>query len=283
MVSQFSFDFSAAPAAALTPTLKLAFRSGMSRNKDFWAAADAGVPIGVVATELNTSLRVIGIPRYLEQGGSLFIDSGAFAELATGQAPDFDQVLKVYEWIAEAASYNFNAAQLYVVAPDKVGDQTASLERLAAYADRVRALIELGCKVIVPLQRGALSAVEMLERTAAVLGTRAFVAGIPSNKEALSIAECASLRHNAYHILGRVQMNQDQVKRLHALMEGNPAAEITADANWLRSRLGVVTELRERERDARAAGPKQPFHIETTRAAAIKAAIQADTTWGIAA
>lgn len=283
MTSQFSFDFVTLPAAAPAPSVKLAFRSGMSRSTDFWAAAAAGVPIGVVATELNGGLRRIGIPRFLAEGGFLFIDSGAFGELATGEAPDFDKVLSVYEWIADDAGYRFDGAQLYVVAPDKVGDQAASLERLAAYAGRVRALIEQGCKVIVPLQRGALSAVEMLDRMAAILGTREFVAGIPSNKEALSIAECASLQHHTYHVLGRVQMNQDQLDRLAALMQRNPHAEITADANWLRSRLDVVTELREREREARAAAPRQPFHIETMRAAAIKTAIQADTTWGIAA
>lgn len=286
MASQASFDFLTSPAAAPAPSLKFAFRSGMSRSKDFWAAAGAGAAIGVVASELSMPLRFIGIPRFLAEGGALFIDSGAFAELATGEAPDFDKVLGVYESIADNAGHRFNGVQLYVVAPDKVGDQGATLERLATYAKRVRALIDLGCKVIVPLQRGALSAVEMLDCTAAILRTREFVAGIPSNKEALSIAECASLKHHAYHVLGRVQMNQDQLERLAALAQGNPDAEITADANWLRSRLGLVTELGERERQARVAasnGSLLPYLIETPRAAAIKAAMRADTTWGQAA
>lgn len=281
MPTQYAFDFD----RIRLPSLKLAFRSGMSRTKDFWAAADAGVPVGVVATELTFSQVLIGLPRCLRDGGHIFIDSGAFAELATGVEPDFDRVMRVYESLADGIGIGFNAARLYVVAPDKVGDQLVTLERLAKYADRVRALIEAGCKVIVPIQRGVIPAAEMLARAVAVLGTDRFVAGIPSNKEAMSLAECATLKHHAYHILGRVQMNQEQIERLQALTQGNSDAEITADANWLRSRLAVVSEIAERERLARAAEPRgQREHFRpSARAVAIKTALQHESTWGVPA
>lgn len=277
MPTQFSFDFDSirAPRA---PSLKLAFRSGMSRSKDFWAAADAGLPVGVVATELTSAQVFVGLPSYLRKGGFIFIDSGAFAELATGEEPDFERVMAVYESLADCAG----AAGLYLVAPDKVGDQLATLERLAKYAGRVRALIEAGCKVIVPIQRGVIPAAEMLARAVAVLGTDRFVAGIPSNKEAMSLEECATLKHHAYHILGRVQMNQDQLDRLQALTQGNAAAEITADANWLRSRLAAVCEIADRERVARMKGERKDTWM-SSRQAAIKTALQLESSWGVAA
>lgn len=264
---------------ASAPRLALAFRSGMSRSKDFWAAADAGVPIGVVAGELGFAMRLIGIPRFLKNGGSLFIDSGAFSEIRTGIAPDFDDVMSLYESICDSAdSYNFSMSQLFVVAPDKVGDQLATLARLRQYADRLRALIEAGCMVIVPIQRGVMPASLMLDQVAAILGSRDFVAGIPSNKEAMSIAECGTLKHQRFHILGRVQMNLEQAARLQALATLTPAASITADANWLRGRIFEVSAVAQAVRQERGQ-QKERYQIHTPRGAAIVATIQRDTNW----
>lgn len=260
------------------PRLAIAFRSGMSASRDFAAAENAGVAIGVVVGELSMPTRILAIPRFLRAGGKLFIDSGAFAEFKTGIEPDFDRVLRCYEFAAEAFD-QYDPAQLYVVAPDKVGDQGATLERLARYRVRVRALIEAGCHVIVPLQRGALNAAAMLDAVADVLGTRAFVAGIPSNAEALSIAECATLRHDRFHILGRVQMSAEQGARLHALTSNNPAAHVTADANWLRSRLSDICRLTDNERARRRDEGECGWMLPASRTVAIEAAIAEDTTW----
>lgn len=268
-------------AASAAPGLTIAFRSGMSRSKDFWAAAAAGAAIGVVAGELATATRLLGIPRFLCAGGELFIDSGAFAELKTGEVPDFDKVLSLYEYLADCVQDGyFDPARLYVVAPDKVGDQLATLDRLTQYASRVRALVDAGCMVIVPIQRGALSAVAMLDQVAAILGTRQFVAGIPSNKEALSLAECATLTHARFHILGRVHMNADQLARLAALATNNPAAVYTADANWMRGHIAEICQMADTERAARrCAPPAGHAQFITPRSAAITAAIQADSVW----
>ena len=284
---QQSFSFLQAESKP-APRLALAFHSGMSRAKDFRAAADAGVPIGVVAGELATATIFLGVPRFIGKGGSVFVDSGAFAEFKTGIAPDFDAVLRVYEMLASHSDLqDAGSGQLYVVSPDKVGDQLETLARLEKHAGRVRALIEQGCQVIFPLQRGVIPAAEMLARAVAILGTDRIVAGIPSNKEALSLAECASLQHHAFHILGRVQMNQDQVERMEALAAQNPDAVITADANWLRSRLGLVSKMSDQVRRARVAAPaandSAAWLQPTSRAAAITTALLQEQAWGKAA
>lgn len=264
------------------PAVSIAFRSGMSASTDFWAAAAAGADIGVVAGEMSFSLTMIGLPRFLKDGGRLFIDSGAFSEIKTGVSPDFDQVLAIYERLAEGAGwYGYKLDQLYLVAPDKVGDQYGTLERLSQYRDRVRKLIDAGCCVIVPIQRGALAAREMLNRVVDIVGCDAFMAGIPSNKEALSIEECASLRHDRFHILGRVQQNADQVARLIALAKCNPTAIITADANWLRGKIPEIcrhTDELRRDRAADRSGIKWAF--KSTRSVAITNAILSDNAWG---
>lgn len=245
------------------PSLSIAFRSGMSAVGDFRGASEAGVAIGVVAGKLPSVLVFLGAPRLLAEGGSLFVDSGAFSEVTTGQEPDFNAILTVYHAISGATRRQEDRARLFVVAPDKVGDQLETLARLTRYRSRVRALIDEGCNVIVPVQRGELPAAAMLDRIVGVLGTRNFVAGIPANKAALSIADCATLRHDRFHILGRVQVNPDQAARLHALTLQNPGAILTADANWLRSRLEDVCRL---------AG-------SMSRALAVETAIRRDATW----
>lgn len=267
----------------LTCKLIAAFRSGMSRSKDFHGAASAGVPIGVVAGELTMGQKLTTIPRYLRSGGYVFIDSGAFSEFKSGEAPDFDNVVNTYELIADCHDADPQMlGRLFVVAPDKVGDQTATLKRLGVYSRRLKALIEDGVKVIVPIQRGVMPAVQMLQSVTDILGTGAFVAGIPSNKEALSLLECESLRHHSFHILGRIQMNAEQSARITALSTHNPQANFTADANWLRSHIEIVCQMTDQHRvKQRNCNNNQRMRMPSARAAAIEQALRNEKTWGV--
>lgn len=227
--------------------ISVVFRSGMSRANDFRGARDAGVPIGVVAGELTTHQMLMALPRYLETGTPVFIDSGAYSIHESGESMDWPDVMRRYLAIAELTATT-HTKNLYLVAPDVVGDQAATLALLNAWAPQVRQLVALGCQVIVPLQTGALPARQLLDEACRILDTTRLVAGIPSNRAAMSIDECASLRHHAFHILGRVQPDDDQMARCDALLRANPSASITADANWLRSRLKPVCQLAEQTR-----------------------------------
>ena len=256
--------------------LKFAFRSGMSSASDLRGAIDAGVPVGVVAQRLTTRSLVLGLPNYLRAGGAVFVDSGAFSELTTGAEPDWDKVISCYETLLLMSD---NVERLYVVAPDKVGDQLASLARLGKYKRRIIQLAQSGVKVIVPIQAGDLSAADVLDTIRLILEGAPFVIGIPSNKEALSIEECATLHHDAFHILGRVQVDQLQQARIDALMSASPKAELTADASWIRSRLrdvSIKTGLVAAERQN-----KSFFSIDRPRAEAITSLMVADKNWGL--
>ena len=95
----------------------------------------------------------------------------------------------------------------------------------------------------------------------------------------MSIAESQSLSHPAFHVLGRVQMDEDQVARVAALRHNNPTSVITADANWLRSRLATVRRLTEDERQLRRR-PGLRLDIDHPRAIAVEKALQGEANWG---
>lgn len=255
--------------------LDLCFRSGMSSKSDLRGAIEAGVSVGVVALALTPHQTLLTLPNYLNRGvGKIFIDSGAFSTASVFGPSEWDRILRVYEGVADMTT---RPERLHVVAPDRVGDQAATLALLHDYRDRIVALIGQGCKVIVPLQCGELPAAEMLARVATVLGSRRFVAGIPSNRAAMSIEECATLDHPAFHILGRVQVDEQQRQRIAALRTLNSEASISADANWLRSRLGAVLRGTQAARDNPAL---RGCAFDHPRAAAVTRAIAVDQTWG---
>lgn len=262
--------------------LDLPFRSGMSSKSDLRGAIEAGVPVGVVAGLLTTSAMVMVIPRYLDRGGKVFVDSGAFGAFLSGEEMDWREIMSRYQTLANMTDHPEN---LYVVAPDKVGDQSGTMAVLEAWAPKVRALVDEGCQVIVPIQAGSLPGQEMIKRAAALLGTRRFIVGVPSNRAAMFIEECRTLRHAAFHILGRVQADEEQIERIYALREGNPCAQINADANWLRSRMDTVRKGTEAERELRSAAAlaralPPVLLIDHPRVEAVRRALEEDQNWG---
>lgn len=266
------------PRIPTAPAIAVCFRSGMSRRSDLRGALDAGLPIGVVATEMSTAAQLMSLPRYLDNGGYVFVDSGAFTEFRTGLPVDWPRVYRAYESLIEMTD---RAQRLYIVAPDKVGDQAESLCRLAAEASRVQRWIAAGAQVIVPLQRGSLAVDVLLETVKDILGTDRFVVGIPSNEAALTIEDCAQLQHHAFHILGRVQEDQTQQARVSALACASPTAILTADASWLRSRLKAVNKLAREVRAEDRAQARDPLAAWATspRARAVAKLAKADY-WG---
>ncbi len=212
----------------------------MSRANDFTGARDASVPIGVVAGELTVPQVLLAIPRALDAGIPVFIDSGAFSSMLTHAPTNWPEVMRRYSMMADLTQTTRN---LYLVAPDEVGNQFGTGRLLTEWQTQLRSLIERGCRVIIPLQAGSLSAPSMHAEVRRILGTDQFIIGIPSNRAALSISECAALKHPAFHILGRVQNNDDQFARIAALRTNNPQAFISADANWIRSRLDKLCQL----------------------------------------
>lgn len=258
----------------------LAFRSGMSAKSDLRAAMDAHVPIGIVAGLVNGIRLLISLPQYMNHGGKVFVDSGAFRFFGTSEAPDWKAVFRDYETLLDMTDAPEN---LSIVAPDKVGDQAETLRLLAEHRERIRAWIDRGARVVVAIQLGAMAPKDMLEAIKATLGTDQFVAGIPSNKAPMSVADCATLRHGRFHFLGRVQPDAEHRERVAVMVANNPDAEFSADATWMRSRFDKIGQeveaVREKIRD-RAGADVGHLHIDHPRVTALRRMLVADRAWG---
>ncbi|MGO4801056.1 hypothetical protein ACEN2T_17400 [Pseudomonas sp. W22_MBD1_FP4] len=217
---------------------KLAYHSGMSAKSDLRAAVDIGVPVGVVATLLDVNKTILVLPRHLDRGGFAFIDSGAFTAFQKGEPVDWAKVFRVYESVIQMTD---RPEGLSIVAPDVIGDQVLTIALWVEHAASVRAWIDAGARVIIPLQSGELSAGRLLEKAKSIFGTDRLCAGIPSNLKAMTAEDCSTLYHSDFHILGRVIMTDELELKMSALRQNNPGATYTADANWLRARTHKIT------------------------------------------
>jgi hypothetical protein len=211
------------------------FRSGASRPADFKGFADARVPVGVTATELSGPVRT-HVVTYLNDGGQVFVDSGAFAALK-GKAVDFDKVVAHYEALAAATT---NKGGLHVVAPDVIGNDAQTALVQARYADRLRALVDAGVNVVVPVQKGRNTLATSI-RNAQRLVPGATI-GIPSNAEAFAprdvataLRELGDQRPAAVHLLGLGEQNPGFDAAVAAIRAAAPGIQISSDSNRLAS------------------------------------------------
>lgn len=246
---------------------KHAFHSGMTSASDLRAAIQAGVPVGVVANLLTNAQVFLALPKYLDRGGKVFVDSGAFTAFQKREAMQWDRVFFTYDALINQTDFPSN---LSIVAPDVVGDQAATLGLWHEHATQITGWIARGVRVIVPLQKGFLSAGCMLEKATEIFGSSKFAAGIPSNLEAMTAADCSTLWHHDFHILGRVKLTPDLSLKLEALGKNNPGAQFTSDANWLRSRLKKISAIQTSRPDMR-------YQLETRRTQAVRAVLDFDS------
>ena len=214
------------------------YGSGASSYWDAHGTMEAGKPVGVVAVDLpETTFRLLR--QYAEQGGKVFVDSGAFGAFKKGVPVDFDQVLAIYDALLQgltpAARRNFA-----VVMPDVIGEQVATMQLLMQYRDRILGFVAQGADVIISLQRGPRPVHDAAEDILVAIGTADVRFVIPSNAAALSDAELAKVRHHRFHILGKGTLDAKLRRRAYTLLEANPRADLTCDANFIRSRLDKV-------------------------------------------
>jgi hypothetical protein len=194
----------------------LYFVSGASAPADVRGLAHFSVPLGVSVSELSKpALRVL-LGYWARPLLRVFVDSGAFSEVdrrGAVVAPITDDA-----WVARvrvmhqiAAAFGPPAGEDYgprvwVVAPDRVGDQPETLRRLALHAEAMRACRALGARVVVPIQRGALTAAAFDAACCEALGFGDFTRGIPGNKVAMPAEELEGFlrarRPDRVHLLG---------------------------------------------------------------------------------
>lgn len=213
------------------------YRSGSSARADFKGFSEARVPVGVEIGELSGPGMEL-VARYNDSGGAVFVDNGSFAASRSTRPIDFDKVFARY---GELAARLPNKDLAAFVMPDVVGDQDATLELIARYAEKVREFIRLGLDVLVPIQKGRLSLVEAYRKTVEIIGSADFRAAFPSKRAAVSDEELIDfIRHTGHariHLLG-IGKQARLVGLVESAREQWPALDISSDANFLRAMVG---------------------------------------------
>lgn len=173
----------------------------------------------------------------------VFVDTAAFSEVDRSGAvvaPIADDA-----WIDRTAVMHRIAAALgdgaIIVAPDRVGDQQETLRRLALFSDVVRACAALGARIVVPIQRGGMSAAMFHDACVCLLGCD-FVCGIPGNKAAMPPHELEDFlrarRPAAVHLLGVGPRGHRYQALVDVLRRFVPRADVSCDSNALAAAVG---------------------------------------------
>lgn len=226
----------AQPADTLTSAVY--FASGSNTPDQIRGFSAIGQALGVAHPELTPNgedalhaLAGTGIP--------VFVDSGAFSEVEfSAEGPQVVRPISDAQWQDILDTYARLAltlgSQLYAVAPDQVGFQRETLERLRQWAPEVRALIEQGANVLVAMQRGPMSQADFHREVVAVLGTDQFVCALPCNKGATSNEEiaafCRAVQPRRLHLLGLGLRNPRTPSAARAVVDSSPRTELSLDS-----------------------------------------------------
>lgn len=224
----------------------LAFASGSNHPGEIRGFAAVGQPVGVAAPECRSaceqallSLAGAGVP--------VFVDSGAFSEVVFGpRGPRVVRPISHDEWLERLALYQRLADalgdSLYAVAPDMVGSQERTLERLQSYGNQIRKIHDAGAHILVPFQRGPMSLHEFDQRVQKILGFSDYVVAFPMKKGATEPESIAGFlayrRPHQIHLLGLGAKNPQAAAVVDMIHELSPQTRVSIDSNRLKAYVG---------------------------------------------
>lgn len=232
------------------------FASGTNHHGEVRGLALSGLHVGVTVAYLPRVIEELGL--YAGADLQVFVDSGAYSEVAPGEGGEGLQDVKPLgeaHWQMVMKRYRELAVlmpgQVRLVAPDKVGDQKATLARLKKYAPQLRELRQLGARIIVAIQRGDLPMVDFDAEVVEVLGFSDFIRGIPATAKAgfnlgefelylsrLPIFDGAALQVPAIHLLGMGPRSPGFEAARALVRLYLPDGELSSDSVERRARVG---------------------------------------------
>lgn len=235
LVADLPFPIPALPADL--PVEPVAYFASGCQCGEVTGFAEIGHDVGVVANRINRQVE----RELLALAGSdvqVFVDSGAFSEVAfTGTGFEVVKPITETAWQTILATYKRLAAvlgdQLHVVAPDRVGSQAVTIERLTRYAADLRELDAMGARVLVPAQKGTMSQADFYRAACAIVGVE-MVPALPCKKAATTVAEAeafvAAIQPASIHLLGLGVRNRLAQAFLSAVTEASPDTLIQMDS-----------------------------------------------------
>jgi hypothetical protein len=235
------------------------YASGTNRASDIRGVMAAGIPVGVDVSRLSPS----ATRELLGSVLPVFLDSGAFGEVSIqrGQVCITHPITES-QWNARLEKYLFIARQLdrkrsdscarvTIVAPDCVGSQELTLERLSRFRNQVRQVHAAGADVVVPMQTGRLNAVEFYTKAKSILGIET-VPGMPMKKAATTagaiqeLLQCVSPKR--IHLLGLGADNHKAGPLIRFIRHLSLGTLISMDANRIRAAVGRNRSITRREK-----------------------------------
>lgn len=220
------------------------FASGSNRVGEIRGLALVGQDIGVAAPHVTPKAEA-ELAALAGTDVQVFVDSGAFSEVEfTSAGPVVVDEITHEEWERRLALYARLAAalgdQLWIVAPDRVGDQAVTLERLALYRVELMGIQALGARILVPMQRGAMSQAEFARCVDAILAGVEWLPALPCKKAATSLEELRAFlreRRPAHvHLLGLGVRSTLAPAFLGACEAAGSTA--SCDSNWIAANVG---------------------------------------------
>jgi hypothetical protein len=227
------------------------FASGVNSPGEVLGLALSGRHFGITATEIRPAL-LEQVELVAGAAAEIFVDSGAFSEVKWNPATrrleivqpiTHDDWLERFELYARVAVWYRTRAR--VVAPDCVGNQDLTLERLARYAPHVAVCASQRAQIIVPVQKGALAMSAMYRQACAILNLATPpIAGIPMKKDATSLEDLAELVDALpwfgcrFHLLGLGPESKRYAATIRCIKSRRPNADITSDSVTIRRLVG---------------------------------------------
>lgn len=246
------------------------FASGSSRVPDFNGIAIAGWHPGVTLGDAKQPEEY----KILENT-HVFVDTGAFSEV--NKDLELTNPISPKEWSHRMDEHSVWAARLgrkaYLVAPDRVGDQDYSFQRLTENVGYMRHWLKLDANVLVPLPKGRLPIRQYWDNTLDLVGTTFtlgpspnLIPALPMKKNAISVEECIAflnqVRPPRIHLLGVGIRSHKLPPILKAISEYTPYTQLSCDSCLIRSMSGKSRrlELLDRKRNEEDILAMSSFH-----------------------
>ena len=233
------------PGSSLHPSAY--FASGSNRPGEIRGLATIGHDIGVAAPHLSpASLEALEDLKGTDV--QVFCDSGAFSEVTFGaDGPKVTKPMDSEAWASVLTKYHRLATalgdQLWVVAPDRVGDQMVTLQRLQVFGPELLELHRLGARILLPVQKGEMTQAEFFAAACATCPDVRFVPALPCKKAATTAGEVAAFFASSraarkighVHLLGLGIRNAKAAAYLSAVPVG---VSVSMDSNWIAASVG---------------------------------------------
>ena len=228
----------------------LTFASGSNAGQEIMGFADVQMAPGVTVPDFRGNTLPTLEGDFLSTPYPLFLDSGAVAEVEFQQdgPPVVTNPIDHNEWLRRLDIYKHLGTlygnRLYAVAPDRVGSQTETLERLTKYREQVRELVGLGANMIFAMQPGEQDRHTFLQDCLDAVGLdlNQIVVGFPMRRGITTIADLelflSHIAPSKIHLLGLGHTNNQFGATIDTIQENSPDSMISTDAVLFRGIVG---------------------------------------------